>query len=130
TGRAADRERALGFGANEFVDLGTDALEDVGGVDLVFDVIGGDIQRRSAALIRPRGTLGSGVGPTGIRPTGGIPSDFVVEGDRGHLSEIVQRIRDGRLRPNVGTVSSLDTAIATLNSTARHAGKTIILVRP
>src|SRR6201989_1355568 len=51
TGRAADRESALDFGAQEFVDLDNDALEDVGGVDLVFDVIGGDIQKRSAGLI-------------------------------------------------------------------------------
>src|SRR3954454_2555795 len=41
TGRAADREKALNFGAHEFVDLENDSLEDVGGVDLVFDVIGG-----------------------------------------------------------------------------------------
>src|SRR6201988_3788553 len=51
TGRAADRQEALGFGAQEFVDLDHDALEDVGGVDLVFDVIGGDIQRRSPGLV-------------------------------------------------------------------------------
>ena len=35
TGRAADRQKALDFGAQEFVDLDNDALEDVGGVDLV-----------------------------------------------------------------------------------------------
>src|SRR5262249_57736586 len=52
TGRAADRQTALDFGAQEFVDLDNDALEDVGGVDLVFDVIGGDIGKRSAGLIR------------------------------------------------------------------------------
>src|SRR5262249_11562430 len=57
TGRAADRQTALDFGAKEFVDLDNDALEDVGGVDLVFDVIGGDIQKRSAGLIRAGGTL-------------------------------------------------------------------------
>jgi NADPH:quinone reductase-like Zn-dependent oxidoreductase len=57
TGRAADRQKALDFGAQEFVDLGSDALDDVHGVDLVFDVIGGDIQRRSARLIRAGGTL-------------------------------------------------------------------------
>src|SRR5262249_33769477 len=38
TGRAADRQKALDFGAQEFVDLDNDALEHVGGVDLVFDV--------------------------------------------------------------------------------------------
>src|SRR6187399_1504343 len=52
TGRAADRQKALDFGAQEFVDLDNDALEDAGGVDLVFDVIGGDIQKRSAGMIR------------------------------------------------------------------------------
>src|SRR5204862_5908056 len=34
TGRAGDREKALGFGAQEFGDLDNDALEDVGSVDL------------------------------------------------------------------------------------------------
>src|SRR5262249_33395192 len=53
TGRAADRRKALDFGAQEFVDLGSDTLEDVGSVDLVFDVIGGDIGKRSARLVRP-----------------------------------------------------------------------------
>src|SRR5689334_3894909 len=63
TGRAADRQKALDFGAQEFIDLDNDALKDVGGVDLVFDVIGGDIQKRSAGLLRPGGTLVSIVGP-------------------------------------------------------------------
>src|ERR1700761_3193134 len=52
TGRAADRQKALDFGAQAFVDVENDALEDVGGVDLVFDVIGGDIPKRAATLIR------------------------------------------------------------------------------
>ena len=97
TGRAADRQKALDFGAQEFVDLDNDALEDVGGVDLVFDVIGGDIQKRSAGLIRAGGTLVSIVGPTEARPADGLAVDFVVESDRAQLSEIVQRVRDGRL---------------------------------
>src|SRR5438128_10688621 len=58
TGRASDRQEAHDFGAQGFVDLDNDALEDVGGVDLVFDVIGGDIQRRSAGLVRPRRNVG------------------------------------------------------------------------
>ncbi|WP_434118783.1 NADP-dependent oxidoreductase [Sinorhizobium meliloti] len=108
TGRAADRQKVLDFGANEFIDLGNDILEDVGGVDLVFDVIGGDVQKRSAALIRAGGTLVTAVGPTDIRPVDGLAVDFVVEADRAQLSEIVQRVRDGRLRTNIGKVSSLD----------------------
>src|SRR5213075_1069097 len=72
TGRAADRQKALDFGAQEFVDIENDALEDVGGVDLVFDLIGGDIGKRSAGLIRAGGTVVSVVGPPETRPTDGL----------------------------------------------------------
>jgi NADPH:quinone reductase-like Zn-dependent oxidoreductase len=130
TGRAADRQKALDFGAQEFVDLDNDALEDVGGVDLVFDVIGGDIQQRSAGLVRAGGTLVSVVGPTEARPADGLAVDFVVESDRAQLGEVVQRVRDGRLRTNIGNVATLDDAVAALNPTERRKGKTIISVRP
>jgi NADPH:quinone reductase-like Zn-dependent oxidoreductase len=129
TGRAADRQKALDFGAHEFLDLGNDRLEDIGGVDLVFDVIGGEIQKRSAALIRSGGTLVSIVGPVEFRPADGRAIDFVVEADRAQLTEIVQRVRDGRLRTNIGTVAPLEEAIAALNPTERRTGKTIIRVR-
>jgi NADPH:quinone reductase-like Zn-dependent oxidoreductase len=109
TGRAADRQKAL---------------------DLVFDVIGGDIQKRSAGLIRAGGTLVSIVGPAETRPADGLAADFVVEADRAQLTEIVQRLRDGRLRTNIGDISTLDDAVAALNPTERRRGKTIIRVRP
>src|SRR6201998_379034 len=98
TGRAADRQKALDFGAQEFVDLDNDPLEDVGGVDLVFDVIGGDIQKRSARLIRAGGTLVSIVGPAEARPAYGLAVDFVVESDRAQLREGVRGGGGGGLR--------------------------------
>jgi len=118
--QTADRQTVLDFGAKEFVDLDNDALEDVGEVDLVFDVIGGEIGKRSAGLIRAGGTLVSI----------GLAVDFVVESDRAQLSEIVQRVRGGRLRTNIGNVSTLDDAVAAFNRTERRKGKTIIRVRP
>ncbi len=127
---AADRRKALEFGAHAFVDLEHDALEAVGGVDLVFDVIGGDIQRRSARLIRTGGTLVSVVGPPAARPADGRAIDFVVEADRTQLTEIVQRVRDGRLRTNIGAVANFADAVAALNPTERRNGKTIIRMRP
>ncbi|HEX5488015.1 MAG TPA: zinc-binding dehydrogenase, partial [Rhodanobacteraceae bacterium] len=129
TGRAADRQKVLDFGAQEFVDLDNDTLEDVGGVDLVFDVIGGDIQKRSAGLIRAGGTLVTIVGPAEARPADGLAVDFVVESDRAQLGEIVQRVRDGRLRTNIGTIATLDDAVAAFSPTKRISGKTIIRVR-
>jgi NADPH:quinone reductase-like Zn-dependent oxidoreductase len=130
TGRAADRQTALDFGAQEFVDLENDALEDVGGVDLVFDVIGADIGKRSAGLIRAGGTVVSVVGPPETRPADGLAIDFVVESDRAQLGEVVQRVRDGRLRTNIVNVATLDDAVAALNPTDRVTGKTIIRIRP
>ena len=70
------------------------------------------------------------VGPTEARPADGLAVDFVVEPDRAQLSEIVRRVRDGRLRTNIGNVSTLDDAVAAFNATERRAGKTIIRVRP
>jgi NADPH:quinone reductase-like Zn-dependent oxidoreductase len=105
-------------------------LENAGAVDLVFDVIGGDIAKRSAGLIRAGGTLVTVTGPTEVRPAYGLTIDFVVVPDRTQLSEIVQRVRDGRLQPSIGNVSTLDEAVAAFNSTKRTRGKTIIRVRP
>jgi NADPH:quinone reductase-like Zn-dependent oxidoreductase len=129
SGRTADRQRALDFGAQEFIDLETDILEDVAGVDLVFDVIGGDIGARSAKVIRAGGTLVTIAGPTDARPTDGLTIDFVVLPDRAQLTAIIQQVREGRLRPNIGTVSTLDDAVAAFNPTRRISGKTIIRVR-
>ncbi len=129
TGRAAGRQMALDFGAHEFVDLDHDALEDVGAVDLVFDVLGGDIAKRSAGVIRAGGTLVTIAGPTEARPVGGLTIDFVVVPDRVQLSELVQRFRDGRLRTSIGKVADLVDAVAALNPTERPKGKTIIRVK-
>jgi NADPH:quinone reductase-like Zn-dependent oxidoreductase len=129
TGRAADRRKALDFGANEFVDLENDKLEEVDPVDLVFDLIGGDIGKRSARLVRAGGTLVSIVGPVEERPRGGLAVDFVVEADRTQLAEIVDLVRDGHLRANIGKVASLDDAVTAFNSKERQTGKPIIRVQ-
>ena len=69
-------------------------------------------------------------GPTEARPVDGLTVDFVVESDRAQLGEIVRRVRDGRLRTNIGNVSTLDDAVAAFNPKKRIKGKTIISVRP
>lgn len=126
TGRAADRQRALDFGAHEFVDLAGDDLSSVGPVDLVFDLIGGEVQRRSAPLVKPGGRLVSVVGPVTARPAEGVAVDFVVESDTRQLAELAQRVRDGRLRTNIGAVAPLHDAVATLTSKERRHGKQVI----
>lgn len=130
TGRAGGRQAALDFGAHEYVDLENEKLQDVGVVDLVFDIFGGDIASKSASLIGAGGTLVTIAGPIDARPANGSTIDFVVEANPGQLSEVVQQFREGRLRTHVGATATLDDAVATFNSTNRVNGKTIIRVRP
>lgn len=128
-GRAVDRMKALDYGCHEFIDLDKDSLEDVGNVDLVFDVIGGEVGQRSANLIRTGGVLVSVVGPPAIRPENIRIVDFVVETDRAQLIEISNRIRDGRLKANIGRVVALEDTVTELNMHNRVTGKTIIRIR-
>src|SRR5262249_37235831 len=94
------------------------------------DVLGGDIAKRSAALVRAGGTLVTVTGPTEARPSQGLTIDFVVVPDCAQLSAIVQRARKGQLRTNIGKVVTLDDGVAAFNPTERTKGKTIIRVQP
>jgi NADPH:quinone reductase-like Zn-dependent oxidoreductase len=128
TGRAVDRDAALGLGADMFLDLQTDQLEDAGEVDVVFDVIGGEILDRSAALVRAGGTLVSIATPPTVRPKDGRAIFFVVEPDRVRLAGLAQRLRDRQLMPIVGAVRTLPEAPAAFALDRRTPGKTIIRV--
>src|SRR4051812_43227608 len=48
---------------------------------------------------------------------------FVVVPDRAQLSEIVRRVRDGRVRTNIGNIATLNDAVAAFNPTMRAKGK-------
>jgi NADPH:quinone reductase-like Zn-dependent oxidoreductase len=128
TGRANSRETVLGLGADEFVDLHSDRLEDVGDVDLVLDVLGGEILDRSTALVRAGGTLVTIAEPPRIQPDNGRAVFFVVEPDRVRLADLVRGVREGRLRPIVGDVRPLSEAPDAFATGKRTPGKTIIRV--
>jgi NADPH:quinone reductase-like Zn-dependent oxidoreductase len=128
SGRADHRDIALGLGADEFLDLAGDRLEDVGAVDVVFDVIGGEILDRSAQLVRSGGALVTIAEPPRVQPDDGRAVFFVVEPDRVRLTDLEHGLRDGRLRPAVGAVIPLAEAISAFNPTQRSHGKTIIRV--
>ena len=128
TGRAKDRKTALGLGVHTFLDLEADKLEDVGQVDVVLDVIGGEILDRSAALVRAGGTLVTTIREPTVQPKNGRAIFFVVEADRSRLTDLAHRIRDGRLTPIVGAVRPLAEAPAAFAPDRRIPGKTIIRV--
>ena len=78
TGRATDRETGLGSGVQTFLDLEADKLEDAGEVDVVLDVIGGEILDRSAALVRAGGTLVTTINVPTVQPKDGRAIFFAV----------------------------------------------------
>jgi NADPH:quinone reductase-like Zn-dependent oxidoreductase len=129
TGRAGDRETALGLGADAFVDLQAGRLEDAGEVDVALDVIGGKVLERSAPLVRAGGTLVRIVGPPTVRPADGRAIFFVVEPDRFRLADLAERVRSGRLNPIVGAVRPLAEAPSAFAPDRRVSGKTIIRSR-
>jgi NADPH:quinone reductase-like Zn-dependent oxidoreductase len=128
TGRGADRETALGLGAHAFIDLQADQLADAGEVDVVFDVIGGEVLTRSTALVRAGGTVVTIAMPPTIQPRDGRAVFFVVEPDRVRLADLAQRLRGERLKPIIGAVLPLSEAPAAFAPDHRTPGKTIIRI--
>jgi NADPH:quinone reductase-like Zn-dependent oxidoreductase len=128
TGRAAHRQTVLDLGAHFFMDLHQDRLEDIGEVDMVFDVMGGQILDRSATLVRSGGALVSIVEPPRVPPGNTRAVFFVVEPDRAALAELELRLREGRLRPLVGAIYALEEAPSAFDPAHRSGGKPIIRV--
>jgi NADPH:quinone reductase-like Zn-dependent oxidoreductase len=130
TGRAGDRETVGALGADAFLDLENERLEDVGPVDLLFDVFGGDVYARSVELVRRGGRAVTIVEAEPAQPAKGQAVFFVVESDRAQLVQLAHELQRGRLRALVGDVRPLDDAVAAFTSSRRAPGKTIIEVVP
>jgi len=128
TGRADDHDIALGLGAQTFLNLDAGDLKQVGEVDVVFDVIGGDILERSTELVRPGGTLVTIAMPPTVQPEDGRAIFFIVEPDRARLTDLAQRLRTGRLNPIVSAVRPLSGTASAFARHHRTPGKTIIQV--
>ncbi|MDH6199282.1 NADPH:quinone reductase-like Zn-dependent oxidoreductase [Mycobacterium frederiksbergense] len=128
TGRTDHREAVLALNADVFLDLQHDRLEDIGEVDVVFDVIGGEILDRSTQLVRGGGTLVAVAEPPRVRREDTRSVFFVVESDRNQLAALERRLRDGRLQLLIGAVVPLAQAPAAFDPAHRVPGKTIIEV--
>jgi len=119
TGRSHSRPLAMELGADRFIALDADRLEDAAGqADLVFDTIGGEVLAKSPALLRPGGTLVSVAGP----PPGSRDDIrelfFIQESSRAQLTELARLIDEGHLRPQVGGVYPLAQAVDAFSAKA------------
>jgi NADPH:quinone reductase-like Zn-dependent oxidoreductase len=131
TGRSNVRSLVMELGADRFVDLEQERWEEaVGPVDLVYDIIGGDVAARSLALLKPGGALVTVMGPPPPTTRHDIRSLFFIrQPNRAQLVELARRVDAGELRlPEIGAVYPLVEAKAafTAKSSGNVAGKVIL----
>jgi NADPH:quinone reductase-like Zn-dependent oxidoreductase len=89
---------------------------------------GAEVLDRSAAVVRPGGTLVSVAAQPRVRPAEGRTVFFVVEPNRDQLAELARWVQQGRLTPKAGAVRPLaETRDAFLTKEGTQ-GKTIIQV--
>jgi NADPH:quinone reductase-like Zn-dependent oxidoreductase len=129
TGRSSARERVLASGADEFVDVERgDWEESIGQVDVVYDIIGGDVLARSSAIVKPGGAIVSIVAepPTDrsdIRTVG-----FVRDPDGAQLRVIAQLVDQGIVHSDVSAVYPLsDAREAFMAKSKEHLSGKVVL---
>jgi NADPH:quinone reductase-like Zn-dependent oxidoreductase len=133
TGRERARKLATELGADRFIALDADRLEDAAGqADLVVDTIGGEVLDRSPVLLKPGGTLVT------IKAAARLPADrddirqvvFVQESSRAQLAELARLVDEGHLRPQVGGVCPLAQAAEAFSAKAAGGIPGRIVLQP
>lgn len=133
SGRNLDFVRRLG--ADQVVDYTQERFEQVvAPVDIVLDPVGGEVQRRSFAVLRPGGFLVSVVGP----PSAELAAHYGVRVGQGgaapdvpRLYQLNELLAQGKVRPVVGTVWPLAEAAQALHQ-SQHGpvqGKIVLLIK-
>lgn len=131
TGRSRARPLVTQLGADRFIALDADRLEDAAGqADLVFDTIGGEVLARSPALLRPGGTLVSVAAPPPASRDDIRTVVFVQESSRAQLIELAGLVDEGHLRPQVGAVYPLAEAAEAFSAKAAGGIPGRIVLQP
>ena len=131
TGRSHSRSLVTELGADRFVALDADRLEDTADqADLVFDTIGGEVLARSPILLRPGGTLVSVAGPPPDTRDDIKAVAFIQESNRAQLIELARLVDEGHLRPQVGAVYPLAQAAEAFSAKAAGGIPGRIVLQP
>jgi NADPH:quinone reductase-like Zn-dependent oxidoreductase len=131
TGRSHSRSLVLELGADSFVALDSERLEDQASqVDLVFDAAGGKVLAQSAGVVKPGGTL---VSVAAFPPFGREDARevfFIQEANRAQLIELARLVDEGHLRPQVGGVYPLAQAVEAYSAKAAGGIPGRIVLQP
>jgi NADPH:quinone reductase-like Zn-dependent oxidoreductase len=133
TGRSHSRPLVMELGADRYVALDAERLEDAAGqADLVFDTIGGEVLARSPALLKPAGTLVT------VKADAPLPAGrddirtlvFIQESNRAQLAELARLVDQGHVRPQVGAVYPLAQAVKAYSAKAAGGLPGRIVLQP
>ena len=111
--RTAEIPHLSALGGDAIIDLERRGLQDAGPVDAVLDLVGGDLQRRAWAQIRPGGALASTVGrpPEELATARGVRAVAVSSHTNAkQLGEIAVLIDAQKVRVVVGETMPLASA--------------------
>ena len=127
-----DIEFVTQLGADQVIDYTRERFEDkVGAVDLVLDLVAGETQERSWAVLKDGGTMISSLAQPSeakAREHHAHAGNFVAHPDRGELMEIGRLIDEGRVHPHVSAVFELKEAAEAQARLERHhtQGKVVL----
>ncbi|MDR3678331.1 MAG: NADP-dependent oxidoreductase [Flavipsychrobacter sp.] len=133
TTSAKNKDLVLSLGADEVIDYqAEDFSKKLKDIDLVFDTIGGDTQKRSWGIIKKGGTLVSTVGADekAAAEYGITSKSFMVDSNGARLQQIAALADQGKLKVIVEKEFPLSEARAAhdLSEKGRAAGKIILLM--
>lgn len=122
------------LGADDVIDFRAERFEDrAGDLDAVIDLVGGETQQRSFAVLKTGGALISAVSQPDqeLAKSRGVRAlFFLVEVTTARLEEISAALNENRLTPSVGTVLPLAAARSAhemLDGTRTHPRGKIVL---
>nr|WP_091299838.1 NADP-dependent oxidoreductase [Amycolatopsis xylanica] len=129
TARAIKHDFLRGLGADELIDYTTEDFTAIEPVDLVLDLVGGDVADRSIKLIKPGGTF---VDALGSEHLAGEPGYFrlFVESNGDELAKIAELVDAGTVKVHVERVLPLDEVAEAhrLVESGRTTGKIVLTV--
>jgi NADPH:quinone reductase-like Zn-dependent oxidoreductase len=135
TASAPDLDYVRGLGAERVVDYKKERFEEqLKGVDVVLDTVGGETQERSLRVLKPGGILVSVVSPVSVASQdryGVRAAYFYVDVTMTRLNKITELFDSGKLATNVGTVLPLEqarTAHEMLGGKPHKRGKIVLSI--